>query len=102
MHRTKGQLTSRSKPAAKPSKLVPALLGVAIIAAGFSTLMIRLEVTQEGYQLSALGADSRELQKRNRRLKLDVAQLSSHGRLRALALKQGMGPSSNSHVVILP
>lgn len=102
MRRTKGQLTARSKPVSKPSKAVPALLTVAIIVAGFSTLMIRLEVTQEGYQLSALDTESRQLQESNRRLKLEVAQLSSHERLRALALKAGMGPSSSSQVVILP
>jgi cell division protein FtsL len=64
--------------------------------------MIRLEVTQEGYQLSALNAETRQLLETNRRLKLEIAQLSSRERLRALALKEGMAPASSSQVVILP
>ena len=35
----------RVRPAAPPSKIVPALLASAIVAAGFATLMVRLEVT---------------------------------------------------------
>ncbi len=52
---------------------------------GFATLMIRLEVTQEGYRLSALRSDIARLEDQNRKLRLSAAQLSSHERLRSLA-----------------
>ncbi len=54
----------RPKPIVRPSRLIPALLAIAIVAAGFTTLMVRLEVTQEGYRLSALRLDIRNLEDR--------------------------------------
>ena len=101
MHRTKGDLTRRG-PSRPRSKIVPALLGLAIVVAGFALLMVRLEVTQQGYRLSALASENRTLTDRNQRLRLEVAQLSSHERLRSLALAYGMGPPPPDHVVIAP
>jgi cell division protein FtsL len=102
MPREKSKLKRRPPPAAKPSKLWPALLGTGIAVAGFVTLMVRLEVTQEGYRLSELRAERRELEERNRRLKLEVAELSAHTRLRAIAARDGLGPPPAGHVVVLP
>ena len=45
---------ARVRPSRPPSRLLQAILGVGVIALGFATLMVRLEVTQEGYRLSAL------------------------------------------------
>ena len=59
---------------------------------GFATLMIRLEVTQEGYRLSKLHDDIAKLEDENRGLRLTAAQLSSHDRLRALAPKYHLAP----------
>jgi len=95
-------VTARSQPTVKASRLVPALLGIAIIAAGFATLMVRLEVTQEGYRLSSLRMDIRNLEDSNERLKLQAAELSSHGRLRALAVKYKLQPPAPGHVVMMP
>lgn len=92
----------RANPVARPSKIVPALLVLAIVAAGFVTLMIRLEVTQEGYRLSALRAEMRNLEDENQRLKLKAAELSAHQRLRTLAAKYGLGPPPAGHVVMIP
>ncbi len=75
----------RVKPARLPHRLLQALLGVALVAAGFTTLMVRLAVMREGYRLSALHAQIAELKENNRSLRLKVAELSSHDRLRALA-----------------
>jgi cell division protein FtsL len=102
MHRAKTKLKPRPQPATKRSKLIPALLGIGIVAAGFVTLMIRLEVTQEGYRLSDLRAKRRDLEERNRRLKLEVAELSAHERLRGIAARTGLGPPPAGHVVVLP
>jgi cell division protein FtsL len=80
----------------------PTLLGVATVATGFGTLMVRLEVTQEGYRLSTLREERRDLEVNNRRLKLEVAELSAHERLRAIATRDGLGPPPAGHVVIIP
>jgi cell division protein FtsL len=95
-------VTRRPKPTVKSSRLIPALLGIAIVAAGFASLMVRLEVTQEGYRLSALRLDIRNLEDSNQRLKLKAAELSSHARLRMLAAKYKLEPSAPGRVVMMP
>lgn len=92
----------RKSPVHKRSRLVPALLGCAIIVVGFATLLMRLEVTQEGYRLSAVRLDIAKLDNENRRLRLTAAQLSSHDRLRALAPKYHLEPVRSGQVVIVP
>jgi hypothetical protein len=57
-------MTRRTRPSAPPSKLIPAVLAVAIVATGFAVLMVRLEVTQEGYRLSSLRMEIRKLDRR--------------------------------------
>lgn len=95
-------MNRRPKPTAKPSRLLPALLGIAIVAAGFATLMVRLEVTQEGYRLSALRINIHNLEDSNQRLKLEAAELSSHGRLRALAARYKLQPPAPGSVMMMP
>jgi cell division protein FtsL len=101
MPRTNRQLTSRQRPVKRRSRLLSTLLGVAIVAAGFGTLMVRLEVTQEGYRISALRHEQRDLEGKNRQLRLTVAELSAHERLRAIATRDGLGPPPAGHVVII-
>jgi cell division protein FtsL len=91
-----------SKASAKPSKVVSALLGIGLVTVGFAALIVRLEVTQVGYRLSSLRAERRGLEDRNRRLRLEVAQLSSHERLHAIAVRDGLGPPPPGHVVVIP
>jgi cell division protein FtsL len=95
-------MNRRPEPIVKSSRLIPALLAVAIVAAGFTTLMVRLEVTQEGYRLSALRLDIRNLEDSNQRLKLQSAELSSHARLRMLAAKYKLRPAAPDRVVMMP
>jgi cell division protein FtsL len=95
-------MTRRTRPTAPPSKIVPAVLAIAIVAAGFALLMVRLEVTQEGYRLSALRIEIRNLETQNQRLKLETARLESHQRLRALAPKYGLAAPAPGHVVMVP
>lgn len=103
MDRKKDQpVKRRPKAAPKPSKVVPALLGIGLVTVGFAALIVRLEVTQEGYRLSSLRAERRQLEEHNRRLRLEVAQLSSHERLHAIAVRDGLGPPPPGHVVIIP
>jgi cell division protein FtsL len=78
------------------------MLGVLIAIVGFTTLMVRLEVTREGYRISALRAEIAKLQDDNRRLRLTSAQLSSHDRLRALAPQFHLAPPGRGQVVMLP
>jgi cell division protein FtsL len=95
-------MSARVKPTRRPSKIVPAVLGVLIAMVGFATLMIRLEVTQEGYRLSKLHDDIAKLQNENRELRLTAAQLSSHDRLRALAPQYHLTQPGRGQVVMLP
>lgn len=92
----------RLKPSKAPSALAAGLLAVALVAVGFATLMIRLEVVQEGYRLSALGGEIAELKESNRRLRLEVAELGSRRRLRALAAKYAMSAPARGQVVVVP
>ncbi|HKV55340.1 MAG TPA: cell division protein FtsL [Candidatus Binataceae bacterium] len=94
-------MNRRSKPTAQSSWIIPALLGVAVVAAGFATLMIRLEATQEGYRLSALRLELRTLEQQNQRLRLEAAELSSHERLRALAPRYGLRPPAAGQIVMM-
>jgi len=93
---------ARVKPARPPSRLLQAVLAMSIIALGFATLMVRLEVTQEGYRLSALRADNLKLEEDNRNLRLGVAEIASRERLRALAPRFNLGPPAPGQVMTLP
>ena len=95
-------MSPRVKPTRKPSKIVPTILAILIAVVGFATLMIRLQMTQEGYKLSALHKEIAKLQDENRELRLTAAQLSSHERLRALAAKYHLSPPAKGQVVMLP
>lgn len=95
-------MSARIKPARRPSRAVPAVLGALIAVVGFATLMIRLEVTREGYRLPALHDEIARLQDENRELRLTAAQLSSHDRLRALAPQYHLAPPGRGQVVMLP
>ena len=95
---------SRRKPTPvkPPSRLMRWILAAVVIGVGFATLMIRLQVTEEGYQLSRLRSEISELQEHDRSLKLEAAQLGSQARLRALAAKFGMAAPARGQVVEVP
>lgn len=92
----------RVKPLRPPSRLLQAIFAVLIVALGFATLMVRLEVTQEGYRLSALRGENLELEDGNRNLRLRVAERGSRERLRALAPRFKLGPPASGQMVTLP
>jgi hypothetical protein len=93
---------ARVRPARAPSRLLQTVAALGVVALGFATLMVRLEVTQEGYRLSALRADNLKLEEDNRNLRLGVAELASRDRLRGLAPKFNLGPPAPGQVVTLP
>jgi len=93
---------ARVKPSRPPSRLLQAVLAAGVIALGFATLMVRLEVTQEGYRLSSLRADNLKLEDDNRNLRLGAAEIASRQRLRALAPRFNLGPPAPGQVVTLP
>jgi len=95
-------MNQRIRPSAAPSKLVPGILLVGIAIVGFTTLMTRLEATREGYRLSALNDEIAHLQDQNRSLRLKVAELSSHQRLRSRAAGYHLGPPAPGQVVLVP
>ena len=92
----------RVKPSRPPSRMLQALLAVSVVALGFATLLVRLEVTQEGYRLSTLRDDNLKLEEENRGLRLGVAEIASRERLRTLAPKFNLGPPAPGQVVTLP
>jgi len=92
----------RVKPARAPHRLLQVLLGVMLVAAGFATLMVRLAVMREGYRLSALRGQIAELKENNRTLGLRAAELTSHERLRGLAIKYKMARPARGQVVVVP
>jgi cell division protein FtsL len=95
-------MNQRIRPIKAPSKLVPAILLISIAMLGFSTLMTRLEATREGYRLSALNDEIARLDDQNRSLRLKVAELSSHQRLRSRAAGFHLGPPAPGQVVLVP
>ncbi len=95
-------MTRRPRPTRPPSRLVPAVLAIAIAAVGFAMLMVRLEAIREGYRLSALRLEIAKLQDQHRALRLKVAELSSHERLRALAPEVHLGPPARGQVAMMP
>jgi cell division protein FtsL len=90
----------KAKPGAL-ARLTTYALALAIVVAGFAMLMVRLEVTQEGYRLSALKIQVRQYDDENQRLRLQEAELKSHQRLRLLAARYGMGPPAPGRVMVV-
>ncbi len=78
------------------------MLAVGLVAAVFATLMVRLATMREGYRLSELRAQIADLKESNRTLRLKVAELTAHDRLRALAVKYRMTPPARGQVVVVP
>jgi cell division protein FtsL len=95
-------MNQRVRPSKAPSKLVPAILLIGIAILGFTTLVTRLEATREGYRLSALKDEIAHLEDQNRSLRLKVAELSSHQRLRSRAAGYHLGPPAPGQVVLVP
>ena len=93
---------SHRSPIKRPSRAMTAVLLVAIAAVGFTTLLMRLAVTREGYQIAALSEEIARLQNTNRSLKLQSAELSAHSRLRALAPQFDLQPPQPRQVVMMP
>jgi cell division protein FtsL len=94
-------LKRRPRSSAKPARLLPALLTAAVVIVGFAVLMVRLEIIQEGYRLSALRLEIEQLQRENQRLRLESAELSSYQRLRSLAPRYGLRPPAPGQVVMM-
>jgi cell division protein FtsL len=94
-------LKRRPKSSTKLARLLPALLAAAVVIVGFAMLMVRLEVIQEGYRLSALRLEVEKLQQENQRLRLESAELSSYQRLRSLAPRYGLRPPAPGQVVMM-
>lgn len=93
---------ARVRPTRPPARVAQAIFAMIIVALGFATLMVRLEVTQEGYRLSTLRAENLKLEDQNRELRVRAAELGSSERLRVLAPRFGLGPPARGQVVTLP
>jgi cell division protein FtsL len=94
-------LKRHSKSRAKAFRVLPATLGSVAVLMGFALLMVRLELIEEGYHLSALRVEVEKLRQENQRLRLEAAELSSYQRLRALAPKYGLRPPIRGQVVMV-
>ena len=80
-----------------------ATLSCALLAgAALSHAWVRTRVTEQGYALSRLSAEYRELSREHEALRLKAAELKSPQRIEELArTKLAMGPPSLDRVVVL-
>ena len=63
---------------------------------------VRTRVTEQGYKLSRLSAEYRELSRQHQSLQLRAAELTSPQRIEELArTRLGMGPASTDRTVVL-
>ena len=73
-----------------------------VAAAALFHASVRTRVTEEGYRLSRLSVEHRELMREHERLQFHAAQLKSPQRIEELArVRLGMGPPSVDRVVVL-
>jgi len=80
-----------------------ATLACALLVAGASLqIWVRTRVTEQGYLLSRLSAERRQLLREHERLQLGSAQLASPQRIEDLArARLGMGPPAADQVIVL-
>jgi cell division protein FtsL len=83
--------------------LLPALLGLGLLAMALAHVWLRLQVVHMGYALSTASKLERELEQENRELKVELATLISPQRLESMArTRLGMNQPQRGQVVILP
>ncbi|HEY3306442.1 MAG TPA: cell division protein FtsL [Candidatus Binatia bacterium] len=83
--------------------LLPAVLGVGLVAMALLHVWLRLQVVHLGYVLSTMSKLQSQLEQENRELKVELATLTSPGRLEAMArARLGMTEPQRGQVVVLP
>ncbi|MGH7767921.1 MAG: cell division protein FtsL [Candidatus Binatia bacterium] len=83
--------------------LLPAVLGVGLVAMALLHVWLRLQVVHLGYILSTMSKLQSQLEQENRELKVELATLTSPGRLEAMArARLGMTEPQRGQVVVLP
>lgn len=83
--------------------LLPALLGLGLLAMALGHVWLRLQVVHMGYALSTATKLEKELEQENRELKVELATLTSPQRLESMArARLGMTQPQRGQVVILP
>ncbi|HTM09188.1 MAG TPA: cell division protein FtsL [Verrucomicrobiae bacterium] len=99
----KGRQAESIRVAAGGGFLLPALLGLGLLAMALAHVWLRLQVVHMGYALSTATKLERELEQENRELKVELATLTSPRRLEAMArARLGMSQPQRGQVVILP
>jgi cell division protein FtsL len=83
--------------------LLPALLGLGLVAMALLHVWLRLQVVHLGYVLSTMSKLQSQLEQENRELKVELATLTSPGRLEGMArARLGMIEPQRGQVVVLP
>jgi cell division protein FtsL len=83
--------------------LLPAVLAVGLVAMALLHVWLRLQVVHLGYVLSTMSKLQGQLEQENRELKVELATLTSPGRLEAMArARLGMIEPQRGQVVVLP
>ncbi len=83
--------------------LLPAALGVGLVAMALLHVWLRLQVVHLGYVLSTMSKLQSQLEQENRELKVELATLTSPGRLEAMArARLGMTEPQRGQVTVLP
>ena len=83
--------------------LLPLLLGIGLVVMALLHVWLRLQVVHLGYVLSTRSKLQSQLEQENRELKVELATLTSPGRLEAMARSRlGMIEPARAQVVVLP
>ena len=83
--------------------LLPIILGIGLVVMALLHVWLRLQVVHLGYVLSTRSKLQSQLVQENRELKVELATLTSPGRLEAMARSRlGMIEPARAQVVVLP
>jgi cell division protein FtsL len=83
--------------------LLPVVLGLGLVAMALLHVWLRLQVIHLGYVLSTRSKLQSQLEQENRELKVELATLTSPGRLEAMARSRlGMTEPERAQMVVLP
>ena len=93
----------RARASGRRRFLLPLFLGIGLVVMALLHVWLRLQVVHLGYVLSTRSKLQSQLVQENRELKVELATLTSPGRLEAMARSRlGMIEPARAQVVVLP
>ena len=99
----KKRATEHARAPVRRRFLLSLLLGLGLVAMALLHVWLRLQVVHLGYVLSTRSKLQSQLEQENRELKVELATLTSPGRLEAMVrARLGMVEPARAQVVVLP